>query len=94
MFQTIAIHDVRPDHRDAFLAFMRRVEEAVAGAEGLIDFGSYDDASSGRLVGVGRWVSREAFTAALPQITSLGAERRDEWTDEDDVLLTLVPPAR
>ena len=90
MFQTIAIHDVRPEHRDAFLAFMRRVEEAVAGAEGLIDFGTYDDVSSGRLVGVGRWFSQEAFTAALPLITSLSAERREEWTDDDDILLTLV----
>jgi quinol monooxygenase YgiN len=90
MFQTIAIHDVRPEHRDAFLSFMRRVEKAVAGAEGLIDFGSYDDLSSGRLAGVGRWVSQEAFTAALPKITSLSAERREEWTDEGDILLTLV----
>jgi quinol monooxygenase YgiN len=93
MFQSIAVHDVRPDHRDAFLAFMRRVEEAVAGAEGLIDFGSYDDVASGRLVGVGRWVSQEAFTAALPQITSLSTERLQEWTDEDDILLTLVSVA-
>jgi hypothetical protein len=69
---------------------MRRVEKAVAGTEGLIDFGSYDDLSSGRLAGVGRWVSQEAFTAALPKITSLSAERREEWTDEDDILLTLV----
>jgi quinol monooxygenase YgiN len=90
MFQTIAIHDVKPEHRDAFLSFMRRVEEAVAGADGLIDFGSYEDVSSGRLVGVGRWVSQEAFTAALPQITSLSAERREEWMDGDDILLTLV----
>jgi len=90
MFQTIAIHDVKPGHRDAFLSFMRRVEEAVAAADGLIDFGSYEDVSSGRLVGVGRWVSQEAFTAALPQITSLSAERREEWTDGDDILLTLV----
>ena len=90
MFQTIAIHDVRREHRDAFFSFMRRVEEAVAGAEGLIDFGSYEDVSSGRLVGVGRWVSQEAFAAALPKITSLSAGRREEWTDEDDILLTLV----
>jgi len=93
MFQTIAIHHVRPEHRDGFLSFMRRVEDAVAGAEGLLDFGSYVDAASGRLVGVGRWVSQEAFTAALPQIMSLSGERRDEWTDADDVLLTLVAAA-
>jgi quinol monooxygenase YgiN len=93
MFQSIAIHDVRPEHRDAFLAFMRRVEGAVAGAEGLIDFGCYEDVSSGRLVGVGRWVTQEAFTAALPRITSFSAERLEEWTEEDDVLLTLVAAA-
>ena len=90
MFQTIAIHDVKPEHRHAFLSFMRRVEKAVADAEGLIDFGSYEDVASGRLVGVGRWVSQEAFTAALPAITRFGAERREEWTDEEDILLTLV----
>jgi len=93
MFQTIAIHDVRPEHRDDFLAFMRRVEEAVADADGLVDFGSYVDVATGRLVGVGRWVTQEAFTAALPQIMSLSGERRDEWTDEDDILLTLVSAA-
>ncbi len=35
MIQTIAIHDVRPEHLDAFRAFMGKVEAAVAGAPGL-----------------------------------------------------------
>ena len=90
MFQTIAVHDVLPEHRDAFLAFMRRVEQRVAGADGLLEFGSYVDGQSGRLVGFGRWTSQEAFTAALPRLMSLSADRRPEWTDADDVLLTLV----
>ncbi len=90
MLQTIAIHDVVPEHAEAFLAFMRRVEAAVAGREGLIDFGSYREPATNRLVGVGRWSSLAAFEAAMPAIVRLSAERRPEWTEGDDELLVLV----
>ncbi len=91
MFQTIAIHDVVPEHADAFLGFMREVEDAVRDAPGLLEFSSYRDVPTGRLVGVGRWESQEAFGAAMPAIMGLSDRRRPEWTASDDQLLALVP---
>jgi quinol monooxygenase YgiN len=91
MFHTIAIHDVLPDHVEAMLAFMHRVADGVAGAPGLIDFAPYRDLQTGKLVGLARWESAEAFQQAMPQIMAFSAERRPEWTDQDDVLLALAP---
>ncbi len=90
MFVTVAVHDVRPEHADAFLAFMREVEAAVAGAAGLVDITSYRDTMSGRLVAVARWESPDAFQAAAPAIMGLSGRRRPEWTDGEDQLLALA----
>ncbi len=90
MLQTIAVHDVRPEHADAFRAFMGKVEAAVAGAPGLIDIGSWREARTGRLVAVARWESQAAFEAAAPAIMGLSGERDPAWTDRDDDLMILV----
>jgi quinol monooxygenase YgiN len=90
VLQTIAIHDARPEHADAMLAFMRRVEDAVAGAPGLIDISSHRDTMSGRLVAIARWETQEAFTAAMPAIMSLSGERDPAWTDRPDEVLAIV----
>ena len=90
-FQTIAIHDVRPEHSDAFLAFMHEVEGAVAGAPGLLEFRSYREAGSDRLVAVARWESPDAFSAAAPAIMGMSDRRRPEWTAGEDQLLVLTP---
>ena len=90
--QTIAIHHVRPEHVPAFLAFMREVEVTVAGAPGLLEFSSFQDTQSGRLVGVGRWETPEAFTAAMPRIMALSGRRHPQWTDAPDELLVLTAP--
>ena len=37
MFQAIAIHHARPEHEEAFVAFMHRVIDATNGAPGLIE---------------------------------------------------------
>jgi hypothetical protein len=91
MFQTIAIHHAVPEHADAFLAFMGRVTEAVAGAPGLLEFSSWrEPGEGGRLVAVARWESPEAFQAAAPRIMSLSGERRPEWSSAPDDLLMLA----
>lgn len=90
MLQTIAVHDVRPEHVDAFRAFMGKVEAAVAGAPGLIDIGSWREAQTGRLVAIARWESQAAFEAAAPAIMGLSGERDPAWTDRDDDLMILV----
>jgi hypothetical protein len=90
VLQTIAIHDVRSEHYAAMLGFMRRVEAAVAGADGLEDITTFRDTMSGRLVAIARWTSQDAFAAAAPRIMGLSSERDPAWTAGDDVLLTLV----
>ena len=88
MFVAIAVHHAAPEHVEDFLAFMRRVVEAVGRPPGLIDFDGYRDQQSNRLIGLSRWESRAAFEAALATIGSLRHERRDAWSERpDDVLL-------
>jgi len=91
MFQAIAIHHARPEHVDDFIAFMRRVREAVGDPPGLIQFDGYRDAHGGStLAGISVWESEEAFRAALPLITSLGPERSPEWSERPDDVLTMT----
>ncbi len=90
MIQTIAVHDVRAEHVDAFRAFMGKVEAAVAGAPGLVEIASWRDAMSGRLVAVARWESQAAFEAAAPAIMGLSSERDPAWTDRPDDLMILT----
>ena len=89
MFQAIAIHHAVPEHRDAFIAFMQRVIDATAGADGLVEFTGHAEAGGPRLFGVSRWESAEAFQAALPTIVSLAPERRPEWSSAEDELLLM-----
>ena len=89
MFQAIAIHHARPEHAEDFLAFMHRVRAAVGEPPGLIDFTTWRDTRSSRLVGHSRWESDAHFRAALPLIMSLGPERREEWSERPDDLLLL-----
>jgi heme-degrading monooxygenase HmoA len=55
MFQAIAIHHARPEHAADFLAFMHRVRAAVGEPPGLIDFTTWRETQSNRLLGVSRW---------------------------------------
>ena len=87
MHQVVVFHHARPEHADAFLAFMARVTAAVEGAEGLLEFSSWRETGTSRLIAVSRWESAEAFEAALPRVRSLAGERREEWTDRPDELL-------
>ena len=91
MFVAIAIHHAAPEHVEDFLAFMGRVVEAVGRPPGLIDFDSYRDQQSNRLIGLSRWESEQAFRDALPLIGSLAHERREEWSARPDDVLMLTP---
>jgi len=91
MFQAIAIHHARPEHVEDFLAFMHRVRAAVGEPPGLIDFTTWHDTQGTRLVGHSRWETGADFRAALPLITSLAPERREEWSERPDELLLLEP---
>ena len=87
MHLVVVFHHARPEHADDFLAFMGRVTEAVQGAEGLLEFSSWREPGTSRLVAVSRWESAEAFEAALPRVRSLAPERREEWTDQPDEIV-------
>ena len=89
MFQAIAIHHARAEHAEDFLAFMHRVRAAVGEPPGLVDFTTWRETQSTRLLGVSRWESEADFRAALPLILSLGPERREEWSERPDELLVL-----
>jgi quinol monooxygenase YgiN len=91
MFQVMAIHHARPEHVDDFLAFMRRVIDHVGDAPGLIEFTGWRETETSMLIGVSRWESPEAFHAALPKILELGPERRPEWSEREDEVLTFTP---
>lgn len=90
MFLAIAVHHVVPEHKEAMKAFMTTVTETVTGTAGLIEFGGYED-QGGKLVGISRWESPEAFQAALPVIMSMSDQRRPEWTSAPDDLLAATP---
>jgi quinol monooxygenase YgiN len=92
VFIAIAIHHAQPEHVEAFLDFMSRVRQATAHADGLIDFTSWRDTQSGRLVAMSRWEAQDAFSAALPLIMSLSDQRRAEWSERPDELMLLVEP--
>ena len=89
MFIATATHHPHPGHVEDMLAHMRRVVEATAGAEGLIDFGCYRDDETGALLGVSRWESREAFQAAMPLIVANAHLRQAKWTVAEDELQLL-----
>jgi quinol monooxygenase YgiN len=89
MFQAIAIHHARAEHAEEFLAFMHRVRAGVGEPPGLIEFTCWREAHGTRLFGHSRWESEDAFRAALPLITKLGPERREEWSERPDELLLL-----
>ena len=91
MFQVIATHHARAEHVEDFLAFMRRVIEHVGEAPGLIEFTGWRETQTTTLIGLSRWESPEAFQAALPLIMGLADERRPEWSEKPDDLLTFTP---
>jgi quinol monooxygenase YgiN len=91
VLRTIAVHHVRPEHADAFLAFMHRVEAAVAGAPGLVSFTSHRDTMSGKLVALAEWSDPDAFAAAMPRIMGLSSERDPAWTEREDDLYAITP---
>jgi quinol monooxygenase YgiN len=87
MYQVIVFHHAEEEHVDDFVQFMGRVTEAVAGADGLIEFTAWREPGSSRLVAVSRWTSAEAFNAALPRVMSLSDQRRPEWSARPDEMI-------
>ncbi|MFA9272170.1 hypothetical protein LRS13_02770 [Svornostia abyssi] len=89
MFMAIAVHHVVPEHRDAMIAFMNGVGETTGTPPGLIEFDGWQE-SGGKLIGMSKWESPEAFHAALPVIMSTSDQRRDEWCSQPDDVYTFT----
>jgi quinol monooxygenase YgiN len=87
MYQVVVFHHAEEEHVDEFLRFMGLVTEAVAGADGLIEFTTWREAGSSRLIAISRWTSADAFDAALPRIMSLSDQRRPEWSARPDEIV-------
>jgi quinol monooxygenase YgiN len=85
----IATHHPHPDHLAEMEGHMILVRNSVRGAEGLIEFDCYRSTDGARLLGVSKWVSREAFESALPSIGRHAERRREEWTIGEDELVQL-----
>ncbi len=89
MFVTLAVHHPKPEHVDDFLAFMRKIEEAMEGTPGLLSIESLRDVDAPRLVAIGRWESPEAAAGGMPRPLAVGG-RRDEWSQVPDAVFRLA----
>ncbi len=93
MFQALVHHHARPEHREAFRAFMDRVIDATRDAPGLREFTAWQPLDDGPLIAISRWDGEEHFRAALPGIMALAPECDPEWSSRDDELFLTRPVA-
>lgn len=62
----MAVHYPAPGRRDEVYASMARMAAGASGTEGLIEIGPWLEHGGDRVIGFSRWLSREAFEAAMP----------------------------
>lgn len=62
----MAVHYPDAGWHDAVYESMRARAGSMAGTPGLIEIGPWLDRDGGRVVGLSRWQSKEAFEAAMP----------------------------
>ncbi len=75
----MVFHYPKPEHRDDLVSGMIEMREIMAGSPGFIDAGPWVDAERGRIVGISRWASREAFHAAVPPGVGVPSDEIHEW---------------
>ena len=88
MFVTMVFHHPSPEHTADFAAFMRTIEEGMAGTDGLVSLESYRDTVNDQLVAIGRWESAEHAMAGVPKLMAIGG-RDPSWTVRDDEVFQL-----
>ena len=93
MFVTLAIHHPRPESVEDFLAFTRRIEDAMQGTPGLLSLETFRDVQEPRLVALGRWESPNAAVAGVGRLMAVEG-RQAEWSTRPDDVMQLVPDAR
>jgi quinol monooxygenase YgiN len=90
MYVRIGTFDAPPAQRERLLALFRGpVFDAFSRLDGFVGYDAYVDPTSGRFVGISKWVSREALLAsgetgrhARQQAEALGAR----WIGEPQIL--------
>ena len=83
MFIHMAVHYPKPEYAEEVLASMHRVDQAAQGSPGLIEIGAWRDEGSGRLIGLARWESAEAFQASVERIFEAVADDPfDQWLEQ------------
>jgi heme-degrading monooxygenase HmoA len=93
MFVHLAVHFPKPEHSADLLASMQRVDQAAHGAAGLIEIGAWRDKDTGRLVGLARWESAEAFAASAEAIFAVVADDPfDQWCERPPDVFHLTRP--
>jgi heme-degrading monooxygenase HmoA len=93
MFIHMAVHYPKPEYAGEVLASMHRVDQAAQGSPGLIEIGAWRDEGSGRLIGLARWESAEAFQASVERIFSAVADDPfDLWFQRPPDVFHLTQP--
>ncbi len=84
----LALHYPKPEHLDDLLAAMRRLNDALQDAPGLLQIGAWREESSNRIVAISLWESQQAFQAALGRIASAVADVPfSEWEERPRELI-------
>ena len=65
-FVFLVVHHPKPEHREELRAGMLEMVQRMAAAPGFLEAGPWLEEGDGRIVGITRWESREAFLAAVP----------------------------
>ncbi len=90
-----AVHHPHPEHLDALLGAMRRLNEAARGIEGLEEIGAFLDRDTMRVIAISVWSSAEALQAGRATLfAGLGEVPFEEWERRPRELLTLPEVAR
>jgi hypothetical protein len=85
----MVIHRPKPEHRDDLVRGMVERAELMAGRPGFLEAGPWEVEDNGRIVGIARFESKEAFLAAVAP--GFGGPTSDvhEWETRPRVLLHL-----
>jgi heme-degrading monooxygenase HmoA len=82
MFVNLSIHYPKPEFEQDLIDSMHRFGAAAAGAPGLLHAMTTKDETTGRLVGLMVWTSREAWEAAIERSrAAVAGDDFDLWEE-------------
>ena len=82
MFVHMAIHQPKPGKEKLLIESMHRFGAAMHGADGLNQVHALQDESTGALIGLAIWDSKEKWQAAHPKmLEAIKDDTFEEWED-------------